>query len=153
MENTVAGRKVMQPIAFSLLVVSIVGCSEGNVFPVSGKIIFADGSPVDTGIIEFRHNTEHINARAKIEKDGKFKLSTFEEFDGAVVGNHKAIIVQHIMAEVEAPTERHDNQGHAAASKHLNHRRVDKKFSSYDTSPLEFQVESDQENDFVVEVF
>ena len=76
----------------------IAGCSSGQpmTYPVSGKVVFADGTPFTAGVVEFSSTdpaSKGQNARGKIQPDGTFTLTTFRENDGAVAGEHRAIVV------------------------------------------------------------
>jgi hypothetical protein len=64
------------------------GCSKGPaVAPVSGKVLY-NGEPLPYGSIMFQPASGQP-AGAAIEPDGTFRLSTFSEFDGAIIGPHK----------------------------------------------------------------
>ncbi|MCG8449284.1 MAG: hypothetical protein MI725_06865 [Pirellulales bacterium] len=143
-----------QHVVFTFFLACWSGCSQGEkVYPVTGRVVFEDGAPADTGIIEFRSVDLGINARAKIQKNGSFQLTTYEEFDGAIAGKHQAIIVQHIVAEVPTPQERVAQPEKALKPQvHHAHRIVAKKYSSYDSTPLEFIVEPTDNNIFEVKV-
>lgn len=112
----------------------------------------SDGSPLNFGLLEFRNKTMKLNARARIQKDGSYQLTTFHESDGAVVGKHQAIILQQVIAEVERPREQTPGQKHDAGQ-HRQHRTVDSRFASYETSPLFFDVEATDENVIEIKVF
>ena len=139
-------------IAFSLTCGN--GCSQGErVYPVIGRVLFEDGAPADTGMIEFRSVELGINARAKIQKDGSFQLTTYRPFDGAIAGKHQAIIVQHIITEVPAPQKHVPNPGkNLQPLVHRAHKIVAKKYSNYDSTTLEFIVEPIDNNVFDVKV-
>ena len=72
--------------------VVVAGCGPRHpaaTYPVSGQVRFADGEPLTTGgVILFKsYATEDQPAfdyRGAIEADRTFRLSTFEEGDGAV---------------------------------------------------------------------
>ena len=141
-------------MAIALALACFSGCSQGEkVYPVTGRVVFEDGVPADTGTIEFRSVDLGINARAKIQKDGSFQLTTHQPFDGAVAGKHQAIIVQHIIAEVPTPQELVSPPGRTPKPRvHRAHKIVAKKYSSYDSTPLEFIVEPSDNNVLEVKV-
>ena len=125
------------------------GCSnQPPTYPVSGQVTFSDGEPVDSGTIEYRSDELGLNARGKISSDGSYQLTTFRPGDGAVAGDHKVVIVQHIVVETPRPVE-HGGSGHA----HKPHRAVDRSFANYRETPLVGSVSDRDENviDLVVE--
>ncbi len=80
----------------SLAIASILGC-RSNQFPVaavSGTVI-CDGEPVSSGSITFTPIGEPgaletgKAATGALAQDGSFKLSTFDRFDGAIIGKHR----------------------------------------------------------------
>ena len=147
-------RRDSWPAAGVCLVLGLlVGCSDRPpVYPVRGQVVMADGRPVDSGFLEFRNDDLPYNGRARIQKDGTYQLTTFDEFDGAVAGKHQVILVQHVIAEVQRPAE-HRLPEQPEPQQHANHVIVDTRFRSYETSPLEFEVEAKSENVIDIKVF
>ena len=65
-----------------------LGCSKGpQVVPVEGVVYYND-KPLPFGSVMFQPEMGQP-AGAKLNEDGSFRLSTFSEFDGAIVGKHK----------------------------------------------------------------
>lgn len=126
--------------AIVLLLVILAGCSDTEVatYPVTGIVQLRDGTPVETGTIEFTRDDGLHTARGDIGKDGRFSLTTFQKDDGAVAGHHKAVVVQLISTE-DLP-----------AHKHNHGPTVDPVYGQYRRSGLEFTVVEDGENDFEV---
>jgi hypothetical protein len=68
---------------------------------VDGKVTWADGSPATElagGQVIFESQEMRITARGEIGPDGKFKLRTSKEGDGAMVGEYDVAIVEHRVA-------------------------------------------------------
>ncbi|TWU23664.1 hypothetical protein [Bythopirellula polymerisocia] len=64
------------------------GCDQGPlVVPVEGTVYYND-KPLPFGSVMFQPQMGQP-AGARIAEDGTFKLSTFSEYDGAIVGQHK----------------------------------------------------------------
>ena len=61
--------------------------SRSPTLPVSG-IIILDGKPVENAIILFHSEGHEISAHGLSDASGFFRLTTYEENDGAVSGNH-----------------------------------------------------------------
>jgi hypothetical protein len=87
------------------------------------------------GNIEFspKEGTIKTIARAMIEDDGTFRLSTFGNGDGALAGDYRISLI---------PARRRGEQPGKAA------RTIDGKYQSFDTSGLEASVSPGGSNDF-----
>ena len=110
--------------------VAIGGCSSNGpkLYPVKGKVTFADGRPVQGGTIEFTSTAERSSSIGQIQQDGTFRLTTSEEGDGALAGRHKVIITQGFVPLNSTPA-------------HFHGPRVPAKYFSYETSPLMVEVQ------------
>jgi len=71
-----------------------------------------------------------IMARAKIEADGTFELSTFDDSDGAVIGKHRVL--------VSAQRDADDYYKRGIVPRPV----IDERFEDYETSGLELTVEA-----------
>lgn len=78
--------------ALVITLVTMAGCgpSYPETAPVTGKVTL-DGQPLSTGKIVF-YPKEGRPAMGQIEPDGTYTLTTFEEGDGALPGEHKVTI-------------------------------------------------------------
>ncbi|RCS46390.1 hypothetical protein DTL42_15595 [Bremerella cremea] len=117
----------------------MLGCDKSvATHPVSGKVVLANGSPANGGIVKFRTTSEEgemVKASGKIQSDGSFQLSTFEDGDGALEGDHEVILF--------SPASGDGNVSVAPnfASKYRN----------YETSGLKFAI-APGENDIVIQL-
>ncbi|GIW98533.1 MAG: hypothetical protein KatS3mg111_1866 [Pirellulaceae bacterium] len=129
-------------IVCGALVVALVGCSDGRLptYPVTGRIVFADGSPVRMGMVELKSREHGIHARGEINREGHFVLSTYEPGDGAVAGTHDCVVVQMVMVE--------DYAGFQPTTEGVVHP----KFGSYATSKLVVDVRGQDRNAFYLQV-
>ena len=128
----------MIPRLFLILLLAasftMAGCRQQgqSTYTVSGKVLFPDDTPVNGGVVEFESTepeTLRLNARGQISPDGSFALDTVGVGEGAVTGRHRAI--------VRGPYHRVEiEEGHLAAPP-----KIDRKFRSYETSGLEFEVQ------------
>ena len=128
-------RRCLSITAWCLLL-GVVGCGSGKLptYPVTGTVTFADGKPVAFGQIEL-YNAEHdLTARGKIQPDGTFELGTFADRDGAVAGQHQAIVVQ-----IRLP-------GQLGKERTSHGQHVDARYADFSTAKLEFNVSSEQPN-------
>lgn len=91
------------------LCLSLAGCGESKfpVRPATGQVL-CGGKPVTTGSVSFTPIGEPNvletgkAATAALGADGKFVLTTFERFDGAIVGKHR---VQYNVPEQDGSDE------------------------------------------------
>jgi len=120
--------RVRQLTAFAglALLVGTAGCSGGR-HPVTGKVVFDDGSPLEEGSVamEMREGNKPIMARGTIEHDGTFQMGTEKPGDGAKPGKYRVLVVPQTLTEREAATMP---------------PVIDKKFERFETSGLEFEV-------------
>ena len=80
----------------------LTGCGSGHpapTYPVTGKVVFSDdGTPLSTGgsilweSVPDEPGVLPFNASGAIQADGTFELTTFEEGDGAVAGEHRVLV-------------------------------------------------------------
>lgn len=78
----------------SLLLLLVVGCNSSNnpkTYPVTGKVSYR-GQPVTSGMIMLTPADGGHAATGNLEKDGSFRLTTFERDDGAVPGSYQVAI-------------------------------------------------------------
>jgi hypothetical protein len=88
-----------------LLVAAAVGCDDKPaVAPVSGKVLY-NGEPLPYGNIMFQP-AQGQTAGAVIQPDGSFRLSTFREYDGAIVGSHKVSVACYSAQSAAAKAKR-----------------------------------------------
>ncbi|HBO46271.1 MAG TPA: hypothetical protein DD670_20565 [Planctomycetaceae bacterium] len=74
------------------LLVGLTGCSDRHsVAPVEGKVIYRN-APVKFGSVSFQPEVGP-RATGRIQADGTFRLSTYGEHDGAILGRHRVRIV------------------------------------------------------------
>lgn len=130
----------MQLSCFLLLLSCLAGCSSRlKTYPVKGRVEFENGAPVVMGTVELQSIEYKVNARGNIQPDGSFELTTFEENDGAVGGNHKCVVIQMVIAE-NIPGYRPSTTGVVA-----------RRFADYQTSGLTCYV-SDKDNEITLTV-
>ena len=120
----------------------LVGCGEGRVstYPVSGKVVFDDGSPVRTGTVELASDEHKLTATGRIEHDGSFVLGTYKSDDGACAGNHRVIVMQMII-----------NDGTVNHTKDHG-KPVDPMYATYSSSPLTAKITAQEGNTLTLTV-
>jgi hypothetical protein len=70
------------------------GCG-ARLYPVRGKVTFADGKPVSEGMVVFESKSQEnpITARGELRADGSYELSTYQPGDGTLPGKYRALVV------------------------------------------------------------
>src|SRR5436190_24088854 len=86
-----------------LTLAAISGCGGPNLYPVEGKVVFADGTPLAAGTVVFKPKDPKavMSPRGIIRAAGKFRASTLKEGDGAPPGDYQVLIAPE--AVIEAP--------------------------------------------------
>lgn len=126
-------------LLIGLLLLAGCGSRGPRMYPVTGEVVFEDGVALQGGIVEFTAVEPEISSSGRIGQDGKFQLTTINDGDGAVAGEHRAIVISSFGDGLV--THNHD-------AKTL--RRPAKKFANYKTSGLKFTVKSGEKNHFQV---
>ena len=109
------------------VVASSAGCGQTR-FPVSGKVLFSDGSPLDAGTVMGEATLEGgktVMVQGNIAKDGYFSLGTDKPGDGVPPGKYKLLVAPRAMSELEERTLP---------------PFIDKKWERFDSSGLELDV-------------
>ena len=111
-------------------------------YPVRGKVTFPDGTPLEGGRVEFElvSSKHRVSARGVIRPDGSFELGTFQPGDGALAGEHRAIVMP--------PLPIGDRDGVDSLPV-----IIDPHFQRFDSSGLKFTVTPDGDNEFHIPVF
>lgn len=75
-----------------LAAVLLVGCGQSGprTYQIPGKLVYKDGSPVPGAsiVLQTKVDEQVIAARGMVGPDGKFELTTFQNGDGVVAGEH-----------------------------------------------------------------
>ena len=80
---------MLSRVAMLFAFVAAAGCSKTDrlpTYPVTGKIVFADGKPLPGGWVVCLSIDHGLAARGVVDEEGAFTLGTYELDDGAVAG-------------------------------------------------------------------
>lgn len=79
-------------IGLAICVAAVAGCGSGKlpVVPVEGTVVYK-GQPLQSGVVTFLPSSGPV-ASGEIQSDGTFRLSTYGNGDGAVLGSHQVTI-------------------------------------------------------------
>lgn len=121
------GRRLISTAIIGLLVV-ISGCADHS-GPTGGRVIFDDGAPVQTGVVEFRSLLGEWKRSGHISRDGTFLLKEGEQVAGLPPADYEVIVAQVIITE------------QLAAADHTHGKNVPLRYADYHTSGLSHTVE------------
>jgi hypothetical protein len=81
-------------VALALLAFIAVGCGGSRQYPVTGKVVLPNGSPLTGGMVVFHPRVGEglHSANGPIGSDGTYELRTFKPGDGVMPGTYKVTI-------------------------------------------------------------
>ena len=119
-----------QPCLVFLVVIAVaIGC-DSAIGPTSGRVHFSDGSPVQSGSIEFRSLDDKKRYASTISQDGTFRPEDREGNSGLPPGDYEVVVVQMVLTE------------DLAAELHNHGNTVPRRYADYYTSGLRTEVKS-----------
>jgi hypothetical protein len=126
-----------------IALVVCIGCGQDRerLYPVSGRVAFADGTPLTQGMVVFDSVAENaaVGARGVIGSDGAFRMGTRGDGDGVPAGRYRVAI---------AIPARNGDTGAVNASGPA----IAPRFAAFESSGLEFTVEQNRANDYRLSV-
>ena len=130
-------------LGFAALVL-FVGCDDDGrmkTYPVSGRVVFEDGTPLKGGTVLCMSESAEttLSARGTIAEDGSFTLGTYEGDDGAIAGSH--------LVAIDPPMPENYNPDDGPAPRIIHPR-----FQRHRSSGLMFEVTSGEPNEVTLEV-
>ena len=142
------GASVLAGVVCLAVLAVACGCGRNlpDVAPVAGRVTFG-GKPVEGGTIQFWPESG-VPARGTITPDGSYRLSTFSQDDGAVLGPHTVTIeatqVHYGGPEInsiEEEMEYYSRKDAAPLDRPVIERLVPERYSKRDASGLTATVE------------
>ena len=140
-----------------MTLVSLAGCGKPprpEMAPVSGVVLY-QSKPIEGALVTFRNDKSPRVAAGTTDRDGKFRLTTFENNDGAIIGEHVDTISKSQAnpelagASVENPSAAYGKGMAAAASGNLDQIRkleLPAKYADPATSGLKQTVQKGSNN-------
>jgi hypothetical protein len=119
--------------------VGLPGCGRTDLHRVSGRVHFADGSPLRYGRVVVDYAGAHKGAAwGSVKRDGTFTIGTLQENDGMRAGTYRVAVKGAVVPLAS---------GENSTGAELIHSR----FSDPQTSGLSFEVPKQTKWDIVVE--
>ncbi len=113
-----------------IIPLTLSGCSSPKTYPVEGQVIWLDSKKPAVELagytVSFECPEARVSATGDVDKEGKFRLSTFTPSDGAVPGKHRVALTPPDPYDVDKPRP-----------KALIHRD----YHTFDTSKITVEVE------------
>ena len=111
------------------LLVGAAGCGGGR-YSVNGRVAYEDGSPLTEGNVigQMGEGADSVTVQGNVKPDGTFSWGTERPGDGAKPGKYRVAVIPRGLGDAELA------QGKLPA--------VDAKFSSFQTSGIEFEVKA-----------
>lgn len=122
----------MKRLGFAVVCTVVVCCAVGcgrTKYPVSGAVVYDDGSPFTSGgvvAMETDIDGKRVMSRGGIGPDGRFVLASERPGDGAFAGSYRVRVLPHVVID-GPPTS-----------------GIAERFQSFETSGLTFEVGADQ---------
>ncbi len=136
--------RTIRRLAVLGLMTGILSCGQDlRLVPVEGKVLYR-GKPLEFGSVLFQPASGQP-ARGKIQPDGTFVLSTFDEGDGAMIGKNQVRITSF---EAQRPGAPPPSGGELALGKSF----IPRKYSSFGSSGLEVEVLPEGNEPFIFEL-
>lgn len=125
----------------------LAGCGKKGprTYPVTGIVKFADGVPVAGGIIEFSCSDPKSTATGRIDSEGRFRLSTNRDGDGAVAGQHSVVVIQGTMPIGISSLDAAEGHSHVVRKLHAKH-------AQHETTNITKTVSTSTENELIIVV-
>lgn len=87
-----------------ILLAVVFGCGKRDRFPVAGKVIFADGTPLAVGRVVVEYEDGKM-ASGRIKPDGGFIIGSLSESDGMKAGTYRVAIKDALSPKSEDSSE------------------------------------------------
>lgn len=122
----------------ALVLLTAFGCGGRTTYPVEGKVLFPDGTPLagaQVVMVPKDPSAPQVSPHGDVLADGSFRIITPTFGDGAFEGMHKVLVSPPLEPEVEDETPRPP--------------AIDPKFVKFETSGLEHEVTRDRSKNYL----
>lgn len=151
-------------LMLAALFLTIAGCGGADrpeLVPVSGVVLDKDGKPVAGAEVVFHNPQAPRQAAGTTDNEGKFRLTSFEEGDGAIIGEHKVSVskvksdASLESADAADPSAAYGEGMDAAAAGDMDSIQTSElpaKYADPETSGLSFPVTKEGPNEFEIKL-
>jgi hypothetical protein len=135
--------------------ITCIGCGHSDewsekrqkVYKSTGTLLL-DGKPCADATVTFFSDVHQISATGRTDSEGRFKLTTYVEGDGAVEGGQKITVVKREFTQQKTKFDSADEPSVAMIPKEL----LPKKYMTPTTSGIAQSVSASGSNDFKIEI-
>lgn len=115
---------------------------------VRGRVTY-NGDPVANATLAFYNDESPRPATGRTDAEGNFYLTTFEDDDGALPGEHKVVVIKIDDSRQEDEPELSMDEALEAPRKRIKRRRglLPKQYAQIETTPLVVTVSENEPND------
>lgn len=131
--------KTLCLFAAAISLMTVAGCG-GPVGPTKGTVTFDDGSPVQSGSIEFRRESDEMRFASRISADGNFQPVDKDGSVGIPPGKYDVVVVQIVLTE------------DLAKEAHTHGKTVPRRYADYYTSDLEVEIAEGQTTPISIQI-
>lgn len=153
----IAGR-VFQVIGIVLIVslcITSAGCGVGDewtakrpkVYRAQG-VVKLDDKPLDEATVIYHSQSNDVSAQGVTDKNGNFKLTTYDANDGAVEGKHRVVITKRTYEKRKTKYDSPEESSIALIPKEL----LPIKYSLPTTTTVEVEVSGKGTNNAIIEL-
>lgn len=126
-------------LAVLAVLAGTAGCGSGRC-PVNGRVTYEDGSPLTEGNVmgQMGEGAASVTVQGKVKPDGTFSWGTERLSDGAKPGKYRVAVIPRGLGDAELA------RGMVPA--------IDGKFTTFETSGIEFEVKEGKDNQLNITV-
>jgi hypothetical protein len=118
-----------------------------KLYRASGTVML-DGKELEGATVIYHSSMHGVSAHGITDKNGKFRLSTFEQNDGATEGLHKVVITKRIYEEKKTHYNSPEENAVALIPKDL----LPKRYALPETTSVAVEVKNSGTNDALIEI-
>lgn len=147
---------LVKPLFVLVIIATLFGCSSNEhpeLRPVSGTVTY-NGEPLDDAIVAFYNENSSRLASGHTDSEGRFFLTSYEQNDGAIPGDHTVMVTKaEMIDEEETPALSTDEALDAEPQEKSAVRLlVPEKYTLVETTPLVISVSEDGPNEVTIKL-
>lgn len=140
----------------ALVTAMLAGCGQDAGLCRATGTVRHKGQPVEGAIVTFRCEEQSKIATGTTDMEGRFELNTYSAGKGAVAGKHKVTVTKFSapagVSTVSSMEEMVEAANKPKAASGTQANQLPARYEKPETSLLEFEVSSNGENDFQIDL-